>query len=245
MGGDGVTTDRPANELNQQVSAFWTTRPESRPAGTMEVRNEQEQQAWIDALRPLLPSPPADVLDVGTGQGFLALLLADLGHRVVGIDSAEGMLAASRSRAATRTNPPEFRLGDAVGPPLAESSLDVVSNRQVVWTLLDPAAALRTWLGLLRPGGRFLSVHLHQNSPTTGSNYPESVQAALPALSLEPNGPAVVTRFDRNYPDAVANLARETGFVDVTLTQLDTVNRFEEQIGSDRRWLALTGYKPG
>jgi protein-L-isoaspartate O-methyltransferase len=50
----------------------------------------------MDALRPLLPPPPADILDVGTGTGFLALLLAELGHRVSGIDLSEGMLVRVR-----------------------------------------------------------------------------------------------------------------------------------------------------
>ena len=239
-----MSTRRSANELREQVAAFWTTRPESRPAGTMEVRNEQEHVAWLEALRPLLPAPPADVLDVGTGQGFLSLLLADLGHRVIGIDTAQGMLAASRARAAVRHNPPDYRPGDAVNPPLPVASLDVVSNRQVVWTLLDPATAFRNWYNLLRPGGRILSVHLRQNSPTTGTSYPEEVQAALPSLPLETGGPGVVTRFDPTYPDAVATLAREIGFTDVNLTDLDSVNRFEEALETDRRWLALTGKKP-
>jgi 2-polyprenyl-3-methyl-5-hydroxy-6-metoxy-1,4-benzoquinol methylase len=34
---------------------------------------------------------PMDILDVGTGTGFLALLLAELGHRVVAIDLADAM----------------------------------------------------------------------------------------------------------------------------------------------------------
>jgi SAM-dependent methyltransferase len=210
----------------------------------MEVRTEHEHQVWLEALRPLLPQAPADVLDVGTGQGFLALLLADFGHRVIGVDTAPGMVAAAKAHAAGSPNPPEFGLGDAMDPPQPPSSLDVVSNRQVVWTLLDPARAFKNWLTLLRPGGSVLSVHLRQNNFTTGSAYPEAVQAALPALRLEPTGDVVVTRLDRNYPDAVANLARETGFVDVELVSLEAIDHFEAELGTDRRWLALTGKKP-
>jgi SAM-dependent methyltransferase len=233
-----------AGDLQGQLSEFWSNRPTSRSPGTMEIRTEQEHQAWLDALRPLLPAAPAQVLDVGTGQGFLALLLADLGHRVIGVDTAEGMLVAARTHAAGSTNPPEFRPGDAMDPPLAPSSLDVVTNRQVVWTLLDPARAFRNWLTLLKPGGRVLSVHLRQNNFDTGGKYPEAVKAVLPALRLEPNGEALVTRFDRNYADAVANLARETGFIDVNLVSLEQVDRFEAELGTERRWLALTGIKP-
>jgi hypothetical protein len=121
--------------------------------------------------------------------------------------------------------------------------VDVVSNRQVVWTLLDPAKAFSNWLALLRPGGMLLSVHLRQNSFTTGSQYPDAVKDLLPTLRLDSTGTATATRADRTYPDAVANLARETGFLDVNLTGLAAVDRYEEGIGTDRRWLVLTGKK--
>jgi len=240
-----VSDNNPADGLQEQLSSFWSSRAASRPAGTMEVRNEAEHQAWLQALRPLLPQPPVDALDVGTGQGFLALLLADLGHRVIGVDTAEGMLEAARAHAAGSANRPDFRLGNAIDPPLEPSSVDIVSNRQVVWTLLDPATAFNNWLALLRPGGMLLSVHLRQNNPTTGSQYSDAVKDLLPALPLDSSGAAKATRADRSYPDAVARLARQTGFLDVQLTGLEAVDRYEESIPTDRRWLALTGRKPG
>jgi hypothetical protein len=89
-----------------------------------------------------------------------------------------------------------------------------------------------------------LSVHLRQNSFDTGSQYPDAVKDMLPALPLDSTGESKASRADRNYPDAVANLARETGFLDVRLTSLEAVDRYEEGIGTDRRWLVLTGRKP-
>jgi hypothetical protein len=56
-----------------------------------------EYAAWVEAVSALLPSEPSDVLDVGTGTGFLAFIVAALGHRVTGIDLAEGMLAVAQT----------------------------------------------------------------------------------------------------------------------------------------------------
>ena len=41
----------------------------------------------------------ADVLDAGTGTGFVAMIAAALGHRVTAIDLAEPMLAIARAEA--------------------------------------------------------------------------------------------------------------------------------------------------
>jgi ubiquinone/menaquinone biosynthesis C-methylase UbiE len=56
----------------------------------------------LETLRSLLPPALAEVLDVGTGTGFLALLLAELRYRVVGIDLAPDMLEIARSKCITR-----------------------------------------------------------------------------------------------------------------------------------------------
>jgi SAM-dependent methyltransferase len=232
-----------SGQFREQLADFWSKRSESGGPSTMEVRTEPEHVAWLDSLRPLLPPPPVDVLDVGTGRGFVALLMADLGQRVVGIDLAPGMLASARSHAAGSANPPEFRSGDATDPPFPPGSLDVLSNRQVFWTLLDPSRALRNWLALLRPGGMLFSIHLRK-SRNPGESYSDDLRRALPRLRLDNTSDEEVSAADIRYADAVANLVRNVGFEDVRLTNLDPANRFEEELGTERRWLVLTGRRP-
>jgi len=113
----------------------------------------------MGVLQPLLPPARADVVDLGTGQGFVALVMAALGHRVRGFDLAQGQLERAREYAAASTNPPVFALGDAAAPPLEPESVDVVANRDVLWTLLNPGQAFANWRAALRPGGRLLVFH--------------------------------------------------------------------------------------
>src|SRR4051812_11781452 len=49
-------------------------------------------------LKPLLPEPPARVLEAGCGRGALAVALQDLGYKVTGVDRNAEMAAAARER---------------------------------------------------------------------------------------------------------------------------------------------------
>lgn len=49
-------------------------------------------------LTPLLPAPPARVLEVGCGRGALAAAMSDLGFKVTGVDRDADQVAAARER---------------------------------------------------------------------------------------------------------------------------------------------------
>lgn len=112
--------------------------------------------AWAERLRTWLPGHPADLLDLGCGTGSLALLAAEQGHRVTGVDSSPAMVERARAKLAGRDA--VFLVGDAAAPPVGERLFDTVLVRHVLWALPDPARVLRHWRGLLRPGGRFVLV---------------------------------------------------------------------------------------
>ncbi|GAA3187814.1 MULTISPECIES: class I SAM-dependent methyltransferase [Streptomyces] len=120
------------------------------------LRDPGVRAAWAGRLRTWLPGPPGDVLDLGCGTGSLALLAAEQGHRVTGIDRSPAMVALAREKLAGRDA--VFLVGDAAAPPIGAARFDAVLVRHVLWTLPEPARVLRHWRGLLRPGGRLVLV---------------------------------------------------------------------------------------
>ncbi|MFF8290192.1 class I SAM-dependent methyltransferase [Streptomyces sp. NPDC016309] len=141
------------------VTTYWDTAAESfddEPDHGM--RAAPTRAAWARLVRSWIPSGPADVLDVGCGTGSMSLLLAERGHRVTGVDLAPRMTGRARAKFAAAGLAGRFLTGDATHPPTGEERFDVVLCRHLVWTLPDPEAALRDWVGRLRPGGRLVLV---------------------------------------------------------------------------------------
>ncbi|MFG2829423.1 methyltransferase domain-containing protein [Streptomyces sp. NPDC048434] len=143
------------------------------------LRDPAVRSAWAARLRSWLPSSPADVLDLGCGTGSLALLAAEQGHRVTGVDRSPRMIAQARGKPAGRDA--AFLVGEAAEPPVGERRFDVVLVRHVLWALPDPRAALRRWAGLLAPGGRLVLVE-----GRWGESDPIGIPAAELAALVEP-----------------------------------------------------------
>lgn len=72
------------------------------------------------------------VLDVGTGTGRAAFLIAGRGAAVTGVDASEEMLAVARERAATQQAPIEFARGDAHALAFPDRSFDVAVSLRVL-----------------------------------------------------------------------------------------------------------------
>jgi SAM-dependent methyltransferase len=87
------------------------------------------------------PAPGENVVDVGCGTGNAALLAAERGARVTGVDPAERLLEVARADAAARGLEATFVKGDAASIPLDDGSADLVVSVFGVIFAPDPEAA--------------------------------------------------------------------------------------------------------
>jgi SAM-dependent methyltransferase len=115
------------------------------------------REAWRGLLRSVVPPIPSRIADLGCGTGSLALLLAEEGHRVDGVDLSPEMVRRACAKVGTFPGT-RFLIGDAADPPLDAGAYDVVLCRHVLWALRDPAAALSRWVSLLARDGRVVLV---------------------------------------------------------------------------------------
>ena len=145
-------------KMEQRVKNYWTQR--SHDFGTVrknELENEMGQR-WLHEIERFLPEGrKLDILDVGTGTGFFAVLLAQQGHRVEGIDLTPAMLEEARTLAKQRNLDITFREMDAQNLAYPDGTFDVVISRNLTWTLPDPESAYAEWFRVLKPGGVLLN----------------------------------------------------------------------------------------
>lgn len=88
----------------------------------------------------VFPSPAARVLDLGCGNGRAALLMAERGYEVHGIDISETAIGWARERAEAAGLRTAFRQGDVCAMPcFADGRFDVVMDGQCLHCLLGDA----------------------------------------------------------------------------------------------------------
>jgi arsenite methyltransferase len=129
-------------EMSRRVEALYST---------PDVVKQRSQ-----VLSALRLAPGEDVLDIGSGPGFLASdMAAAVGPkgRVCGIDASDAMVAMSSKRCAGQPWT-EFRTADAARLPYPDHSFDVAVSTQVYEYVPDIPAALAELSRVLRPGGR-------------------------------------------------------------------------------------------
>ncbi|ELZ22213.1 methyltransferase type 11 [Haloterrigena salina JCM 13891] len=165
------------------------------------IHTGEQRDRWLEVLRERIGDDPRRVLDAGCGTGVLSLLLAALGHDVTGVDFAPSMLERAREKARAAGHSIEFHRGDAESLAVPDDAFDLLTARHLVWTLPNPAAAIREWRRVVEPGGRILLVEGYWDHDEPWDEY-EEIHDALPL-------------YDGRPPDELREVLLEAGLRDV------------------------------
>jgi SAM-dependent methyltransferase len=128
-------------------------------AGDME-RHYSPGRTWEATARALAQLLlPGDVLDVASGDGVLAELLAPRAESIVCLDISERVVRAGQRRLREFGNV-RFQLGDMHDMPIEDASIDTALLMHALTYTGRPAAVFAELARVLRPGGHLLAVTL-------------------------------------------------------------------------------------
>ena len=170
-------------------------------------------------IRLAAPGPSDRVLDLACGTGDLALLAADRGARVVGLDLVPAMIGKARQRDAGRRT--RLLAGDMQALPFPDGAFDLVTVGYGLRNVSDLDRALAEIRRVLRPGGRLVSLDFTRpRQPALWAayrSYLTVVGAALGwLLHRDPDTYRYIPESLRTFPhaDALVERLRRHGFVD-------------------------------
>ena len=189
------------------------------------VNSEIEKELWGNEIAQLLGHKQnLRILDIGTGTGFLALLLAGMGNEITATDWSMTMMQKAKEKAKAVQIPIQFEVQDAENLTFPDASFDAVVSRHVLWTLADPLKAAKEWVRVIKPGGMVITDIPRIGSHSGRHHYGDEIGKQLPLG----NGAD---------PEEIISMFKEAGLANINLKIM------EKQEDQHRKTILIYGEK--
>ncbi|SHN43345.1 class I SAM-dependent methyltransferase [Cryptosporangium aurantiacum] len=211
------TTDEQATQWNGTKGSAWVS---LRPV--LDDMYRPLEELLVDVVRD---RAGATVLDVGCGAGSTTVALARHAGRCVGVDVAEPMIAAARTRPDAAAA--EFLRADAQDHPFPPRTFDTVVSRFGVMFFADP---VRAFTNLRRAATDDAVLRLIVWRPAEENPFMTTAEeAAAPLLpNLPVRRPGEPGQFAFGDPSYVRDVLARSGWADVALRPIDVPCAFPE-----------------
>lgn len=168
---------------------------------------------------------PQTILDIATGTGDLAILMAQTSAtKIIGLDISAGMLEVGRKKIADKklSDKIELLLADSENMPFEDNTFDAITVAFGVRNFEHLEKGLSEILRVLKPGGIF--VILETSNPTKfpfKQGYVFYTKYILPLIgklfSKDNSAYGYLSESASVFPfgEALNNILRKTGFIDV------------------------------
>ena len=143
---------------------YWTWRaPGYSEVNKQELSSEQKER-WKNCLHREIqrhfanrPRNEIHILDVGTGPGFFAILLTELGYSVTAVDLTHAMIEEARANAGPLSEKIRFLEMNAEELLFEDEKFDVIVTRNLTWNLPRPQKAYSQWVRVLKHNGLLIN----------------------------------------------------------------------------------------
>lgn len=185
------------------------------------------------------------VLDVGGGFGVQAVRLAQLGHRVVVLDSDEDALAAAQAEASIQSWPVRERMSfvRAAGEDRSlfpDACFDLVCAHSVLMYVENPAPLLSNMVRMLRPGGFLSILSVNPRSVAMRSGLQRRWAEAIESLRTGRPSPSRYAKTWEHDRPAIVRKLKSLGADTVRWWGVGLFSdHIEEKLVDEREWQAL------
>jgi ubiquinone/menaquinone biosynthesis C-methylase UbiE len=219
------------DEFNAFERSMWEQRATNYADG-FEVLTAFTIEPLLDAVGV---RSGTELLDVGTGPGFVAAAAVRRGATVTGIDVADSMVELAQARVPAG----RFRRGSAEDLPVPDRSFDAVVGNFVILHLGHPDQGVAEARRVLRPGGRcaFTTWESPALNRALGVFYEAVERAGVEAPADLPTGPPMFRYGDH---EAFSALLSHAGFDAITIETCAGTLR----VGADDWWEATLRSTP-
>ena len=176
-------------------------------------------------LKMVSKSNPKTILDIATGTGDLAILMAEANaEKIIGLDISSGMLEVGKKKIASKnlSNTIEMVLADSENMPFDDNYFDAITVAFGVRNFENLEKGLAEILRVLKPNGLFVILETSVPDKTPykqGYNfYSKNILPVIGKLFSKDNvayGYLSESAAAFPYGEALNNILRKTGFIDV------------------------------
>ncbi|WP_348813014.1 bifunctional demethylmenaquinone methyltransferase/2-methoxy-6-polyprenyl-1,4-benzoquinol methylase UbiE [Flavobacterium maritimum] len=176
-------------------------------------------------LQMVSKSNPKTILDIATGTGDLAILMAQTkAEKIIGLDISEGMLEVGKKKITAKnlSNTIEMVLGDSENMPFEDNYFDAITVAFGVRNFENLEKGLAEILRVLKPNGLFVILETSVPDKTPykqGYNfYSKNILPIIGKLFSKDDvayGYLSESAAAFPYGEALNNILRKIGFIDV------------------------------
>lgn len=154
----------PCETILNENKAYWTQRSKTYSEENQAELNDRHKAVWSSVITgqiarhfPDREKESLHILEVGTGPGFFAIILAEAGYHVTAIDLTPSMLLEAKKNAGHLAESIDFREMNAEELSFPDGCFDVIVTRNLTWNLPHAEKAYSQWCRVLNQGGLLLN----------------------------------------------------------------------------------------